>query len=139
MPTTGTVLAKNFALYTGGTPVIVTCQTNMSLTFSTNMFSTSCKDAGAWDAQQPGLKSWGASVEGNFAFDATYGYSELFAAQVAGTAVPVVAQTGVTGDLKYSGTAYVSNLELNSSGNDEAVTFSCELTGTGALVEATVS
>lgn len=139
MPTTGTVLAKNMAMYTGGTPIIITCQTNASISMSTNMFSTACKDSGAWDAQQPGLKSWSASGEGNFAFDATNGFSALFAAWTNQTSVAVVFQTGVTGDKKYSGSSYVSSLELNSSGNDEAVTFSYELTGSGALTEATIS
>lgn len=50
----------------------------------------------------------------------------------------MVFQTGVTGDKKYSGTTYVSSLALNSSGNDEAVTFDFELQGTGALAEATI-
>ena len=139
MPTSGTILAKTFAFYTGATPVIVTCQTNASISGSTNMFSTACKDAGAWDAQQPGQKSWSASLEGNVAFDATNGVSQLFAAWTGGTVVPLVFQNAVTGDKKYSGNAYISNIEINSSGNDEPVTYSVELTGTGALTEATIS
>lgn len=140
MPTTGTILAKTFAFYTGsGTPIILTCQTNASISMSTNMFSTACKDAGAWDAQQPGLKSWTGSAEGNFAFDATNGFEELFAAWTNQTVVPLVMQNAVTGDKKYSGSTYISSLELNSSGNDEAVTYSVEFTGTGALVEATIA
>lgn len=139
MPTTGTVLAKNMAFYTGGTPTLITCQTNASISMSTNMFSTSCKDAGAWDTQQPGLKTWTGSGEGNLAMDAANGFSALFAAWTNQTSVALVFQTGVTGDDKYSGSCYISSLELNSSGNDEAVTFSFELTGSGALTEATVS
>lgn len=139
MPTTGTILAKTMAFYTGGTPTIITCQTNASISMSTNMFTTQCKDAGAWDTQQPGLKSWTASGEGNLAFDATNGFSTLFAAWTGGTAVALVFQNAVTGDKKYSGSCYISSLELTSSGNDEAVTFSFELTGSGALAEATIS
>lgn len=138
MATVGTVLAKNMAFYTGATPTIIACQTNASISMSTNMFSTACKDSGADDAQFPGLKSWSASGEGNLAFDATNGWSALFAAWKNQTVVALVFQTGVTGDKKYSGNTYISSLELNSSGNDEAVTFSFELTGTGALVEATI-
>lgn len=139
MATTGTVLAKNMAFYTGGTPALITCQTNASISMSTNMFETSCKDAGAWSAQEPGQKSWSGSGEGNLAFDATNGFSALFAAWTNQTVVALVFQTGVTGDKSYSGNCYVSSLELNSSGNDEAVTFSFELTGNGALAEATIS
>lgn len=139
MPSTGTILAKTMAFYTGGTPVIITCQTNASISMSTNMFSTACKDVGAWDDQKPGQKSWTGSVEGNLAFDATNGFSTLFAAWTNQTVVALVFQNAVTGDKKYSGNCYISSLELNSSGNDEAVTFSCELTGSGALTEATIS
>lgn len=138
MATVGTVLAKNMSLYTGGTPAVVTCQTNASISMQTNMFNTTCKTSGAWAANQPGVKSWTASGEGNFAYDATNGFSQLFASWTNQTALPIVFQTGVTGDKKYSGSTYISSLELNSSGNDEAVTFSFELTGDGALSEATI-
>ena len=138
MATVGTVLAKNMAFYTGGTPTLITCQTNASISMETNMFNTTCKDSGAWQANQPGVKSWTASGEGNLAFDATNGWSALFAAWTNQTAVALVFQTSVTGDKKYSGSTYISSLELTSSGNDEAVTFSFELTGNGALTEATI-
>jgi hypothetical protein len=49
-----------------------------------------------------------------------------------------VFQTGTTGDAKYSGSGYVSSLQIQSSGNDEAVTFSAEFQGTGALTQATI-
>jgi len=136
MPTTGTVLAKNMAIYIGA--VKITCQTNASISMETAMFNTTCKDSGAWGEQRPGTKSWSASGEANLAFDATYGFSQLFDAWTAGTAVTVVFQTGVTGDKKYSGSAYITSLELTSDGNDTAVTFSFELQGVGPLVEATV-
>jgi predicted secreted protein len=138
MPTTGTVLAKNMAFYTGSTtPVLITCQTNASLSQTTNMFETTCKDAGAWGAQQPGVKNWTASGEGLLAFSATNGYTVLWDAWNNQTAVSIVFQTGVTGDTKFSGTGYISSLELTSNGNDEAVTFSFEITGSGALAKAT--
>jgi predicted secreted protein len=138
MATVGTVLAKNMSIFTGGTPAVITCQTNASLSLQTNLFSTTCKSSGAWAANQPGVKSWTASGEGNLAFDATNGWSQLFAAWTNQTAVAIVFQTGVTGDKKYSGSSYISSLELTSSGTDEAVTFSYELTGDGALTEATI-
>ncbi len=139
MPTTGTVLAKNMALYTGSpTATVITCQTNASISQSTNMFETTCKDSGAWGAQQPGVKSWTASGEGNLAFDATNGYEDLWDAWNTQAAVAVVFQTGVTGDIKFSGSGYISSLELTSNGSDEAVTFSFEITGNGALSKATI-
>lgn len=140
MATTGTILAKNMSLYVGTTtPVVITCQVNASIDMSTNMFNTTCKDSGSWAANQPGVRSWNASVEGNVADDATYGFDELFEAWAAGTAVPVVFGTGVTGDTRLSGSTYISNLKRTSSGSDEAVTFTCELTGNGALTKAAYS
>jgi hypothetical protein len=136
MATTGTVLAKNMALYIGA--VKITCQVDTSLSMSTNMVQTTCKDSGADAAVLPGEKSWECSVSGNLAFDATYGWSQLFAAHLAQTLLLVVYQTGVTGDKKITGSAYINSLSSNSSGNDEAVTWDAGLTGTGALVEATI-
>lgn len=137
MATTGTVLAKNMKMYVGATAI--TCQTDASISMSTNMFETTCKDSAANSAFLPGSKSWTASGSGNLAFDATYGAEELFAAWDAQTSMSIVFQTAVTGDKKYSGSAYITSLNINSSGNDEAVTFDYELQGTGALAEATVS
>lgn len=137
MATTGTVLAKNMKMYVGATAI--TCQTDASISMSTNMFETTCKDSAANSAFLPGSKSWTASGSGNLAFDATYGAEELFATWDAQTSMSIVFQTAVTGDKKYSGSAYITSLNINSSGNDEAVTFDYELQGTGALAEATVS
>lgn len=139
MPTTGTILAKSFRLYTGGTPAAITCQVNASISLSTEMFDTTCKDSSAWSEQLPGTKSWTASGSGNLAFDATNGWSQLFAAWTNQTVVAIVFQNAVTGDKKYSGNTYISSLTLTSDGNDAAVTFDFELTGTGALAEATIS
>lgn len=124
-------------MYVGATAI--TCQTDASISMSTNMFETTCKDSAANSAFLPGSKSWTASGSGNLAFDATYGAEELFAAWDAQTSMSIVFQTAVTGDKKYSGSAYITSLNINSSGNDEAVTFDYELQGTGALAEATVS
>lgn len=124
-------------MYVGATAI--TCQTDASISMSTNMFETTCKDSAANSAFLPGSKSWTASGSGSLAFDATYGAEELFAAWDAQTSMSIVFQTAVTGDKKYSGSAYITSLNINSSGNDEAVTFDYELQGTGALAEATVS
>lgn len=140
MATTGTVLAKNMKLYIGSTAI--TCQVDASLSMSTNMFETTCKDSAANSAFLPGTKSWTVSGSGNFAFDATLGFAStggLFEYWDDQTSASLVFQTAVSGDKKYSGTAYISSLTLNSSGNDEAVTFEFEFQGTGALVEAAVS
>lgn len=139
--TVGTVLAKNMKMYFGS--VALTCQVDVSIAGSTNMFETTCKDSGANAAFLPGTKSWTASGSANFADDATLGFNTsttgVFAEWDSQSSVSLVFQTGSTGDQKWSGTAYVSSWTLNSSGNDEAVTYDFELQGTGALVQATIA
>lgn len=134
-----TVLAKNMKLYTGATPTAITCQVDASISMSTNTFETTCKDSSAVAEFLPGAKSWTASVTGNVDWSATNGAEELFTAWSNQTSVAIVFQTGVNGEIKYSGSAYITSLQINSSGNDEAVTFSAEFQGTGALGQATIS
>lgn len=139
--TTGTVLAKNMALYFGATKL--TCQVDASISGSTNMFETTCKDSDAESEFKPGSKSWTVSGTANFADDATLGFNTatngVFAKWDSQTSIDIVFQTGATGDTKWSGTTYVSSWTLSSSGNDEAVTYDFELQGTGALTMATIS
>jgi Phage tail tube protein len=139
--TVGTVLAKNMKLYIGATAL--TCQVDVSLAASTNMFETTCKDSGANAAFLPGTKSWTASGSANFADDATLGLNTtatgIFAKWDSQASIAMVFQTASTGDTKWSGTAYISSWTLNSSGNDEAVSYDFELQGTGALLQAVIS
>ena len=138
--TSGTVLAKNMAIYNDDTPdVLITCQIDATLTMSTTTFETTCKDSGAWAAPRPGTKSWSMSGTGNLAFDATYGFADLFTLWINQTANTFIFSTGTAGDTQYYGSCYVTELELTSQGNDAAVTFSFTLTGDGALSSETVS
>lgn len=138
MATSGTVLAKNMALYIDGSPdTVVTCQVDATISMETATFDTTCKDSGAWSEPRPGTKSWTASVTGNLAFDATFGAVDFFDAWSAQGTTDIVFGTGVTGDVYLYGSAYVTSLEWAASGNDAPVTFSATLTGTGALAKAT--
>lgn len=139
MATTGTVLAKNMAMYFTGSETLLSCQTNASISMSTNMFETTCKDSGAWAEPRPGTKSWTASGEANLAFDATYGIAELHTAWYGQTEIAVTFQTGTNGDIAFVGSGYISSLEITSNGNDEAVTFSYQLDGAGELAQVTLS
>lgn len=134
-----TVLAKNMKLYSGATPTAFTCQVDASISLSTNTFETTCKDSAANAEYLAGTKSWTASVSGLLDFSATNGFEELYSSWNNSTAVAIVFQTGTVGDKKYSGSAIITSLNLNSSGNDEAVTWDAEFQGTGALTETTIS
>lgn len=138
--TAGTVLAKNMAIYKKGvSDTLITCQVDATLSMETNTFETTCKDSGAWAEPRPGTKSWSMTGTGNFAEDATYGFLDLQTLWDDQTEAEFVLTTGNTGDTEFYGNCYVTSLELNSSGNDAAVTFSFTLTGAGALTAAIVS
>lgn len=138
--TVGTVLAKNMAIYVGDTPdVLITCQIDATLSMSTATFDTTCKSAGAWADSNAGTKSWTMSGTGNFADDATYGFLDLQALWVGGTTAEFIMSTGATGDTEHYGNGIITELELNSSGNDAAVTFSFTVTGKGVLTSAVIT
>lgn len=140
MATTGTVLAKNMAIYSGGSPdTLITCQVDATISMSTQTFETTCKDSDAWAEPRPGTKSWTMTGTGNLAWDATYGFSDLQTLWSAQTESEFVISTGVAGDVEMYGNGYVTELEMSSQGNDAAVTFSFTVTGAGALTAATIS
>lgn len=139
MPTNGKFDARLLKIYTGGSPVAITHQTNASLSCSADMIDVTTKDSGGDRELLPGTRSWTMSGEAMLAYDAANNYSALFAAWKNGTALTVVIQTGVTGDKKYSGSGYLSSLEQTASGaGGDAVSFSYTLEGTGGLTEATI-
>ena len=138
--TVGTVLAKNMAIYSEDTPdVLITCQIDATLSMSTQTFETTCKDSGAWSEPRPGTKSWTMSGTGNLAWDATYGFADLQALWTGQTEAGFVISTGAVDDQELYGNGYVTELELTSSGNDAAVTFSYTVTGAGAITMAVIS
>lgn len=138
--TVGTVLAKNMGIYVGGAPdVLITCQIDATLSLSTATFETTCKDTGAWSEPRPGTKSWTMTGTGNFADDATNGFLDLQTLWSDQTEAEFVFSTGALGDTEHYGDGYVTDLELTSSGNDAAVTFSFTVTGAGAITSAVIS
>lgn len=136
MATTGTVLAKNMKIYVGANAI--TCQLNASLSCSTNTFQTTCKDSVANSEYLPGAKEWSISGSANFSFDATYGFEDLWDSWDTQSVIVPIFQTGVTGDLKWSGNSYISELNATSDGVDAAVEYDVTFQGTGALAKATI-
>jgi predicted secreted protein len=72
-----------------------------------------------------------------WASDAANGFTALKTAMDAGTAVTVMFSTEVSGDKKYSGSAYITDIGIDAADDDNAV-FDVSFEGTGALTEGTV-
>lgn len=138
MATTGVVKSQLLKIYTGATAI--TCLTNASVSMSTEMRDTTCKDSGDWTDNLPGTRTWSMSGDAYYSFDGANGASALFSAWTGGTLTMLVYQTAVTGDKKYTGSGYITSLEFTSpGGTNENCTFSFEFQGAGALSEGTVS
>jgi predicted secreted protein len=138
MPTVSTVNTTLLKIYTGATPVAITDQTGASLSISHDLRNTTTKDSAGWEEYLEGMRSAEMSGEGLYAYDHANGADVLFDSIASRLPLAIVFQTAVTGDKKYSCSAFLTKLEINSSGQDDNVTFSFSLKVSGAIVKATV-
>lgn len=109
-----------------------------SLGMAADMLDATDKDStdGAKE-YMPGETGWTCSVEGLYDPDAAEGVSEAIGYLKAGTGLTIkYGQTG-SGETYYTGTAYVSGVNLDGPKN-ELASYSLELQGSGVLAEATV-
>lgn len=131
MPTTGKINTTLLAVYAGGTKITHLTGASLSLEHSTRDVTT--KDSAGWRQILEGLRSWNISGSGYMAYDATEGTDELDDYLTGRSQVTVMFSTEVTGDTRYTGTAYMTSLSLESPGQEETATHSFEFQGTGAL------
>lgn len=99
------------------------------------------KSSGAATEAITGRYSWSCSAESITEYDTSVGTTEMSLQDIltdllAGTSWSVVIGTGVTGDLKLSGSAYIANVKGSNPDNDKS-TFTCDFTGTGELTVGT--
>jgi len=135
MATTGIVNGTAIGVYVGSTKVAHATDGSISINMATRDATT--KDSGGWTDRLEGVRSWSITCNALFAYDATYGLSDLFSALNNRSTVTVKFSTEVTGDKAYSGTAYVTSIEANA-GTEENATYSVTFEGTGALSETTI-
>jgi predicted secreted protein len=105
----------------------------LSLTHSPRV--TTNFDSGGWETRAKGKKEWEISGNSLFAFDADYGFAELYALYEAGTQVKLKWKTE-NGDFSdndvYSGYAYISQLSATGS-TEENETVSFSFSGDGKI------
>jgi predicted secreted protein len=140
--TAGTINSKLLKIQVaadGATPVTITCQTNAELTINNEVFDVTCKDSGQWKEVLPGMTSASISGELYVSYDAANGHDELMTLALAQPRVNWIFGTGVSGDTKLSGDGYFTSNGITSSGNNEGVTMSYEITVSGAVTQGTFS
>lgn len=124
--------------------IIVGCSTGATLTVSRAMDAATCGASLGWQESSPGLKSWTGSVSANYRkFDTTEAATnidpfDIFEMLDEGTKVDVEYGTEATGDRRFKGQAFVSGLTFTRP-ETGVVTWSADLTGTGAITIVTVS
>jgi TP901-1 family phage major tail protein len=112
--------------------------TSNDINFEMATRDASNKDSGGNREILEGQKSVSVSGEGFFAEDATFGFEDLYDKFTARSPVTVLYTNSNVGDVEYSFSAYITSLS-RSDANEESVTFSITLEGTGAVTKQVIS
>jgi TP901-1 family phage major tail protein len=144
MATTGLVNGTLVSLYKDVSGVMTKIANGTSADFemTKDTIDATNKDGGNYKEFLVGLNSWTMSFEGIFEEDGSVasGHSakDIITDLVAGALIQVVMTTNVTGDMKLSGSALLTNFAWSAPVNDVS-TFSCSLQGSGTLTVGTVA
>lgn len=125
-------LGTDLLVYIGATPIANSRSASFKVT-SQFADSTTKDSVGAFSESIPSIKSWEISTEGL----AVWGEIDQWIDAVSnGTQLTISFKplNQVTGDIAYSGTAFVESCEVNAD-NAEVVTYSVQFKGSGALTQ----
>ena len=102
---------------------------NWSLDLGADDIDITSFDSNGWKEYLAGLKEWSGSIEGNLKTNDTNGQKAIFNAWLAGT--PLTFTFEVSSGVTFQGSAFVKpSIEVPV---DDKASFSCDITGTGAL------
>lgn len=143
MATTGLVNGTLVSLYKDVSGVMTKIANGTSADFSMtkDTIDATNKDGGSYKEFLVGLTSWTMNFEGLYEEDGSVtGQSakEVLADLMTGALITVVMTSNVTGDMKLSGSALLTNFAWNAPVNDVS-TFTCSLQGSGTLTVGTVA
>ena len=141
MATTKQINSTILAIYAGTTPgTKINYMNDATLSVTHSPRDTTTKDSAGWAEYLEGLRSWEMSCSGQLSYDATSVPDDFYTTNIATRATATVYfTTNVTGDIVFSGTAWVTQMENASPGQEETATYSLSFQGTGALTKGTVS
>ena len=111
--------------------------TDASISFSAETVDITSKDTSGYRDTIAGLKSWTANLTAFVDYSSSFGQEELVDKWIAGECVTIRFTTNVTSDVYYQGDATITSVELNSSGAEEAASFSLTLENAGAITKGT--
>lgn len=127
----------NLVIKVGGVPIMKA--TTASLELSVDMPDATTKDSQGWAEFFAGVRSFTLSSDGliDYATSASVETDELVGMLIARSPVAIEFATSTAGDMKLSGSAYVSSISQTAD-MESPSGFSVTFQGTGALVQGTV-
>ena len=136
MATTGILIDDDFYLLVNATKF--THITACTLSIGQETIDITSYDSSQWKDLDVADKNWFMTVEAFYAMDAAEGGDEAADDIIAGTSHTVLLSTEVVGDTTYTGTAWPTSLEINSS-KGSPCTISATYEGTGAITKGVVA
>jgi len=131
-PTAGVINGTDLLVYIDATHPIG-YSTTCSLALNADMRDVSNKDSAGWKAVLPGQKNWTVSCEALVVMaTGSYNLKYMMDCIVNKTAISLLFKTANTGDVIFSGNAYVTSCNI-SAANEANTTMSISFQGTGAL------
>ena len=144
MATTGLVNGTLVSIYkdVSGTLTKIANGTSADFSITKDTIDATNKDGGSYKEFLVGLTSWTMNFEGLYEEDGSVSTGQsakdIVTDLMAGTLVTVAMTSNVTGDMKLTGSALLTNFAWNAPVNDVS-TFTCSLQGSGTLTIGTVS
>lgn len=139
----GVVSGTDLRIYDGGVPLGYA--TNCTLDMSGETRETVHKDSsGGWSESEMGKLSGSLSFEGFFSEDTTINAAtvksieDIFTKFSAKTAISWTFTTGVTGEVEYSGSGYITALTMGAPVEENA-TYSGTITISGAVTQGSAA
>lgn len=132
----GVFNATSLIVEVGG--IAVAHATDATLTVDHDLVDASSKSSSGWKDIISGQRSWSLSCSALQDYASSYGAESAFDAINGRTSATVTFTTNETGDIEYTGTAFVASLTQNAPLEDVA-TWDVEFTGTGAIAKSTVA
>ena len=130
MATTGKINGTDLLVFVGGTAI--THSDSCSISFSMGTRPASTKDSGGWRELLEAGREWSVSCDAMVALDATYGIEELWGIINSRTSVTVKFATSDATDRFFSGTAWLTAVDI-TAGQEDTATFTASFDGTAKL------
>lgn len=133
--------ALNIYILDGGTYKAIAHAQSCEISFTHSLRETTSKDSGGDTERLPGKRDWSMTVEALFALDyataTKRGVNELFDALKAGTPLTARFTNENSGDKRFQGTVYLTDLAVNA-GVEENASFNASFAGSGAITFTTI-